>query len=683
MNAVNRVDIRTAAVIGAGNMGSGIAQKIATEGYPVILVDMDEPLVQRGLGIIRATLEQGVERGIFRKEAVEGILGRVRGTADWSALAEADLVVEAVFEDLQVKRDVFRKLGKHCRPDAILATNTSSFFVRDLAQVTPRPERVFGLHYFYHPAKNRLVEVIRHEGSGKAEFDAAWSFQEAIGKTPIRSADAPGFVVNRFFVPWLNEAVRVLEEGSADIPTIEAAARKAFEIGMGPFELMNVTGVAIAMHAADTLGRELHPYYAPAARLRQQVDARKLWDLGGTPDPSRLPAVADRLLGAAFYCAAKLVEEKVASVEETDIGARVGLRWAMGPFQLINEVGVRRAAVLANAVVAGHGLTVPLLLQHADPRVGIPIHLVALGQRGRLTSVWIQRPDAMNALNEDVVQQLENAAGIALAMAEHGIVIGGSGKAFVAGADIRFFVENLRGGTFQRIHDFTARGQKLFRTLSGGRRPVVARVQGLALGGGAELALACDWIAASPKAAFGFPETGIGIYPGLGGTQRLPRRVGLPLAKYLVYTGQILGADQALAIGLCDQLATFSLLDAACEALAERGPAVPRSAPRAPRDPSWKPVWDFFDRYSVDQILSGQGDTGGNAQLERAVKRMREKSSLALRLSERLFDEGCDLPLEEGLDLELAHLQEIFSSPDALEGLSSLIEGRKPAFAGR
>lgn len=680
---MSRFDIRQTAVIGAGNMGSGIAQKIATEGYPVLLVDLDQEKVERGLGIIRRTLEAGVQRGIFKKEAVEGILGRIRGSADWNQLAGADLVIEAVFEDLAVKREVFRKLGAHCRPDAVLTTNTSSFYVRDLAGTTPRPERLLGLHYFYHPAKNRLVEVIGHAGSAPEAYDAAWAFQEAIGKTPIRSADAPGFVVNRYFVPWLNEAVRVLEEGLADIPTIEAAAKQAFEIGMGPFELMNVTGVPIAMHAADTLGRELHPWYAPAAALRAQVAKGTPWNLEGKADPARQAAAADRLLGAAFYCAAKLVDEKVATVEETDIGARVGLRWAKGPFQLMNEAGVARAAALVEAVVAAHGLEVPALLRRADPRRGIPIHLVELGTRGRLNSVWVQRPDAMNALNEDVVLQLENVFGLAQARGGQGIVIGGSGKAFIAGADIKFFVDNLRRNTFPRIYDFTARGQRLLRSFSGGRQAVVARVQGLALGGGAELAIACDWIAASPKAAFGFPETGIGIYPGLGGTQRLPRRVGLPIAKYLVYTGQVLPAEQALAIGLCDAVAPFRGLDAACEELAARGPITTRDFPRAPRDASWQPVWDFFERHGVDRILSGQADTGGHPQLERAVKRMREKSWFALRLAERLFDEGRERPLAEGLDLELAHLAEIFASPDALEGLSSLIEGRKPAFASK
>ena len=190
-----------------------------------------------------------------------------------------------MFEDLRREERRLRRLDEVCRPDAILATNTSSFSVTELAAQTTRPERVLGLHYFFHPAKNRLVEVVpgkRHRP--RSCCASAWRLQEALGKTPIASTDSYGFIVNRFFLPWLNEAVRMLEEGVADIATIDEAAKKAFGIGMGPFELMNVTGVPIALHAATTLGRAFGPSYAPPARLRAQAQSGTDWDLAGTPD---------------------------------------------------------------------------------------------------------------------------------------------------------------------------------------------------------------------------------------------------------------------------------------------------------------------------------------------------------------------------------------------------------------
>jgi enoyl-CoA hydratase / 3-hydroxyacyl-CoA dehydrogenase len=677
---MSQYEVEKYAVIGAGNMGSGIAQKIATEGCPVILVDLDEEKVARGMEIIRGMLKQGVERRIFRPEQAEAILGRIHGTSDWSELGEVDLVIEAVFENLDVKRQVFARLGEVTRPDCILGTNTSSFYVRDVAAATPNPERVLGLHYFFHPAKNRLVEVIAHAGTHPAAYSAAWAAQEAIGKTPIDSTDAPGFVVNRYFVPWLNEAVRLLDENVADICTIDAAAKQAFDIGMGPFELMNVTGVPIAMHAANTLGQELHAFYAPAPGLVNQVETLgENWDLSGEPDTSKFDTIADRLLGVTFYLAAQLVDEGVSSVEDTDIGARVGLRWSKGPFQLFNQAGADRGRSLAEAICNTWDLPMPKLLTEAD-QAGIPINLVAFGERGPLKSVWINRPDAMNALNPEVGAQMEAALNQARGAADQGIVLGGSGKAFIAGADIKFFVDHLRGGTFEQIFDFTLKGQMMLRDMNGGDQPVIARMQGLALGGGAETAMACDYMIATPKVVIGFPETGIGIYPGLGGTQRLTRRIGMPLAKYMVFSGQILNAKAAFEIGMFDAVVPFAEIDATCEAYGKKSVPTARVAPQTCPSANWQAVWDFFTTYSVEQILSGQADTGGDKVLDKAVKNMGFKSYHALTMAEQLINEGAELELEDALDLELRDLEAVFSHPDALEGLSSLIEGRRPEF---
>jgi len=245
---------RPIAVIGAGNMGSGIAQKIATEGFPVILVDLDQAAVDRGMDRIRTLLGEAVERRIFRADQVEAIQDRIRPSTSFEDCADCEMVIEAVFEDLEVKKKLFVQLDEICEPHTRLGTNTSSFYVKDLADAISRPDRVVGMHFFYHPAKNRLVEIIPGETTSEETRSWAWTFSELIGKTPIHSADAPGFVVNRYFVPWLNESVRLLEEGIADIPSIEAAAKKAFQIGMGPFELMNVTGVPIALHAPPPSG---------------------------------------------------------------------------------------------------------------------------------------------------------------------------------------------------------------------------------------------------------------------------------------------------------------------------------------------------------------------------------------------------------------------------------------------
>jgi enoyl-CoA hydratase/3-hydroxyacyl-CoA dehydrogenase len=673
---------RRLGVVGAGNMGSGIAQKMVMEGFEVILVDLDEAKVSRGVGLIDQSLREGVARGLFREADVVRLMRRIRGTTDFGALADTELVVEAVFEDVDVKREVFARLDRACPLQTILATNTSSFAVTELASATRHPERVVGLHYFYHPAKNRLVEVVAGAATDPRVIARAWALQELLGKTPIRSRDSFGFIVNRFFAAWLVEAIRLLEERIANVPTIEAAAIKAFGIGMGPFELMNVTGLPIALHTATTLGTAFGPMYAPPPLLASQVKAGVQWSLDGDLDRARIQAVADRLAAVTFLVAAALVDEGVGTMEDTDIGARVGLRWRRGPFEMMNDHTVARAASLATPLADRWRLPLPGLLAR-QAKSGEPFRLALVRSEtvDGIATVTINRPDVMNALNEAVVEQLSSAFQAAAGdPGVRAIVIAGSGKAFVAGADIRFFIENIEAKRLERTEAFTRRGQVLLRAIETCPKPVVARVHGLALGGGVEVALACHAIVATPKASFAFPETGIGIYPGLGGTQRTTRRVGTGLAKWLVLTGQVLDAETALQIGLIDRVVPREALDSTIAELVARGPI--RSRDRRPLPAAFESTAAFFDRHDVDALIGGRVETGGDERLAKAVRRIGSKAPVALRLAGDLIVRGADVPIEQALDMELEHLHTIFSTRDAYEGLTSLGK-RAPVFEGR
>src|SRR5438874_2694967 len=316
---------RTLAVLGAGNMGRGIAQKMATEGFDVVLVDLDDKKVARGVSTIDRTLKEAVDRGIMRPDKIASIRDRIHGTSRFDDLRDADLVVEAVFEDRAIKRDVFTRLETVCRPDAILATNTSSYLVSDIASAVKTPERVLGLHYFFHPAKNRLVEVISGKATDGEVVRRAWALQEQLGKIPINSVDTSGFVVNRFFVVWLMEAIRMLEEGVASAITIDEIAKRVFGVGMGPFELMNVSGVPIALHASTSIGNAHGPLYGPPELLKQQAESGEPWSLGGTVSTGVEQIVSDRLRAGVFLASTSLVDEGVAMSYDADIGARVGL----------------------------------------------------------------------------------------------------------------------------------------------------------------------------------------------------------------------------------------------------------------------------------------------------------------------------------------------------------------------
>jgi enoyl-CoA hydratase/3-hydroxyacyl-CoA dehydrogenase len=675
--------IKKIGVVGAGNMGSGIVQKIAQEGIPVVMVDLNEEFIQRGLGTIRRLLQEGVERKIFKPEQVDQILSRVTGTTDFKALADADIVIEAVFEDKQVKADLFKKLDQICSPQTILATNTSSFYVRDFADKTSRPDRFVGLHYFYHPAKNRLLEVIPHSGTSPETVEKSLLAAKLHGKTSILVKDAPGFAVNRFFVPFLNEAARMLEEGLADISTIEAAAKQAFKIGMGPFELMNVTGIPIAVHAATTLGNELGPFYAPAPILKAQMEKKANWILEGKVDEAKLSALADRFLGVCLGVAAALVDEGVASIEDTDRGAKIGLRWILGPFEIMNKIGIGKTHEVVRAICRKYpDFKMPAILEKQH-RLGKPFefNFVDLEVKNGIAYVTLNRPEAMNALNETVVAQLDRRFAEAEANAGvKAIVFQGAGKAFVAGADIRYFVEKIKAGRIPDIVAFTRKGHELLLRIEESKKLTIALLDGLSLGGGSELALACQAIVATPAGSMAFPETGIGIFPGLGGMLRMARHVGPALAKYFAFTGAFISAADALALGIVTKLVESAGVDAAIQSLAVAGKPDKFRTRDIPE--KFKAFAALFGPGSVATLLSGKIPAGANAELAgKVVKTLGYKAPLALRIADDIVDQQAPLPMRAAVEIELGRLQDIFSTADALEGLSSAGR-RRPEFKG-
>ena len=664
-------------------MGSGIAQKMAQEGLNVVSVDIRDEYVQRGLEVIRKTLAEGVKRKIFTSQQADETLARITGTTDFSAVADADLVIEAVFEDKQVKSDLFKKLDGLCSKKTILATNTSSFYVHEFAGQTSRPDRFIGLHYFFHPAKNRLLEVIPHGKTSAETIEKALLVARLHGKTPIVVKDAPGFAVNRFFVPFLNEAARMLEEGVADIPTIEEAAKQAFKIGMGPFELMNVTGIPIAVHASTTLGNELGPFYATAGILKTQMEKNELWDLSGTVDESKIPAISDRFYGVCLGVAACLVDEGVASIEDTDRGAKIGLRWIMGPFEIMNKIGVDKTYAAVEVIARKYAdFKMPgILARQKDLGKPFEFRVVDLDVKGDIAFITLNRPEAMNALNETVIAQLDQRFGEAENNPDvKAIVLQGAGKAFVAGADIRYFVQKIKADQIDDIFEFTRKGHQLFLKIENSPKITIALLDGLSLGGGSELALACQAIIATEAGPMGFPETGIGIFPGLGGMLRTARMAGPELAKYYVFTGASISAADAHTLGIVTRLVMPAEVETTIKELVAEGKPDkyrPREIPE-----KFKPYALACSGDNVDRLLAGDLPQGIAEDLAaRTAKVIGFKAPLALKISNEIIDAQVGKSIQEAIEIELSRLNDIFSTADALEGLSTV--GRKrPEFKG-
>ena len=678
MSQINKI-----AVIGAGNMGSGIAQKLAQEGLNVILVDMTEEFVERGIKIIRQTLKQAVERKILSADQVHDVLSRIIGTCDFEMVADADLVIEAVFEDKQVKIDLFENLDQICSEKTILATNTSSFYVHEFAKKTARPDRFVGLHYFYHPAKNRLLEVIPHEKTSAETLEKSLLAAKLHGKTAIVVKDAPGFAVNRFFVPFLNEAARMLEEDLANIATLEQAAKQAFKIPMGPFELMNVTGIPIAVHASTTLGNELGPFYATADILKAQKDKNENWDLSGDVDEAKIPAAKDRYYGVCLGVAAALVDEGVASIEDTDRGAKIGLRWSMGPFEIMNKIGIQKTYNAVEAITQKYpDFKMPKILEKQN-EIGKPFvfNFVDLETKNNIAYITINRPEAMNALNETVVSQLTRRFDEAEKDPDvKAIVFQGAGKAFVAGADIKYFVDKIKADKIADIAEFTRKGHELLLKIENADKLTIALLDGLSLGGGSELALACQAVVATPSGSMGFTETGIGIFPGLGGMLRMARFTAPELAKYYVFTGVPISAEDAQIMGIVTRLVAPAEVDTAIAQLVSEGKPDKYQPTELPE--RFKTLAQICSSENVERLLAGKLPEGVPDELAaKTAKFIGYKAPLALKIANEIIDEQVGKSMTEAVEIELGRLNDIFSTADALEGLSSL--GRKkPVYKG-
>ena len=357
--------IYKAAVIGAGQMGAEIAQAITYSGLPVVIKDVNPEAVNRGLARIRAIYQGRVKKGKMTEGEMEQKLALVSGATDNEALKDADIVIEAVYEDLNVKRTVFAELDRVCPEGAILATNTSSLSISAIAAATRRPGKVIGLHFFNPAHVMKLVEVIPGLATATETVDDTMAFAESLRKIPVRVQECAGFLVNRLLMPYLNEAALALEDGAGDPRAIDAALAQ-FGMPMGPFTLLDMIGIDVAEKVAAILYDAYGPRMAPAALLGELVAAKRLGQKSGAglyrydgADDAVLPQILEklrrarggpkpgfdpaRLLLQMVNEAAHCVQEQVAAPGDIDLAMLAGTGFPQdkgGPLHYADQLGL-------------------------------------------------------------------------------------------------------------------------------------------------------------------------------------------------------------------------------------------------------------------------------------------------------------------------------------------------------
>ncbi|MGI8749033.1 MAG: 3-hydroxyacyl-CoA dehydrogenase/enoyl-CoA hydratase family protein [Thermoleophilaceae bacterium] len=612
-----------AGVVGAGTMGAEIAQVIASAGVPVVLKDTEQSFVEAGLEkagqITGDQLEGLVDKGkITREQAdsqAEDIVGAITGATDYAGFGDVDFVIEAVPERMPVKQSVLAELDAVCPGHAILASSTSSLSITEMAEATRRPGKVVGFHFFHPASMMRLIEVVEGEDTSEETLQAATNFAGQIRKTAIRCADAPGFVVNRILSSATAEVWKVTDEE-----------------GLGGQEVDRIIQEDLPREQAVPANEDL----SPKDTLVQRTSLKTLVE------------------------ACLVLQEGESSAKDIEIGMMMGAGILPGPFTRADRQGLDTLLESLERARSdwGESFKPPLILRrlvgqgrlgqksgqgffaYPRPDEGQSRETIALetcasprldrvrtdsDPRGDIGIVWLTRAPA-NPLSPQMIAELADLWAEVDGKLRAVIFASSTIFTFSAGADIKQFAK-MSPDTEGR--DLIDAAHAFMRAMERSSTVTIAAVNSLALGGGCELAMACDLRLAAQSASFGQPEVNLGIIPGFGGTQRLPRLVGEAKALEMNLLGEPIGAYEALELGLVNQV-------------------VP-------------------DHELFDTALSWARKLAGQAPL--AVQQIKRVSAAG--------------DMEEGIEEEQQGFSAVFGSEDAKEGIGAFLSKRQAEFKGR
>jgi enoyl-CoA hydratase/3-hydroxyacyl-CoA dehydrogenase len=557
--------IKKIGVIGSGNIGPEIAlyfsKIIHKHGAPVIVVDIAEEALKSGEARIKGKIGRGVKTGAFQKDVAESMAANISWTPDYTQLKGADLVIEAATEDIGIKRKIFAELEKVCSESAILASNSSHMEPEFIFEEIKHKNRCLVIHYFFPAERNIVVEIVPGKDTSPEVEGFLMKVYEQIGKAPIRVKSRYGYAVDPIFEGIFLAAAFLVEKGIGTVKQVDTMAQRALGLGVGPFTAMNLTGGnPIIEHGLQEMHEKIAPWFKLPAILESQLASGRPWD---TPkrgeevsySEGTYERVSDYLRGAFFGLVCEILNSGIVNLSDLEMAVESALVMK-APFQMMNKMGVKKALELVKAYAKEWpDFFVPeVLVKQAQTGEPWDIPLVLREDREEIAVITLRRPKTLNALNSTVMNQLEVIfEDIKEDSKIKGAVITGFGtKAFVSGADIN---ELARIRTPEEGEALSSRGQGILSLIENLGKPVVCALNGLAFGGGNELAMACTARIAKKGLAFlcGQPEPRLGIIPGFGGTQRLPRIVGLANAWPILRTGFPVSSQEALEIGLINE----------------------------------------------------------------------------------------------------------------------------------
>lgn len=574
-------------------MGGSIAHLLTSVGIECFVKDIEQKFVDKAVELSKSVYDKLVAKGKLAADKAELkqalLMGGVEYDLDY--MKDVDLVIEAVPELLKIKKQIFAELDNICPEKTILASNTSSLSLTDIAAEINRKDRFIGLHFFNPAHVMKLVEVIYDLNTSAETLEEMMKFTTVIDKVAIKCKNAPGFVVNRILIPYMNEALFALMDGSGTMEEIDKAML-GFGMPMGPFTLWDLVGLDVAMHASITLeeafgtrtpvpdilkemvdkkmfgqktGKGFYDYSDKSNKVpNPEVDKylKKLWKenppIGIDFEPERLLAVQAR---EALLIAA----EEIAGSHDIDTGMVYGTNFptkvAYGPLHWSEEVmGWSNVADIAEMYAIEIGperFTLPASIESLANGGSIFVNCSYEVDRDGIALVTIENP-TMNVLSVKTINDISNCMlKVTTDPSVRVIVLTGKGRAFVAGADIKEFQQIM---TLGGAKEYSERGQMMTNIIEGSDKPVICAINGFALGGGLEVAMSCHIRIAADSAKLGLPEINLGIIPGFAGTQRLPRIVGKAKGLEMILTGTPVSAQESLAIGLVNKVVPITAL---------------------------------------------------------------------------------------------------------------------------